>query len=56
MTPEKKDWRALCTDVANERDSVKVLDLVEQLIAALDERTSNAFSSGTRATGAAAYN
>jgi hypothetical protein len=42
MTPEKKDWRELCAAVANELDSERVLDLVEQLVAALDERKSNA--------------
>jgi hypothetical protein len=55
MTPEKKDWRELCAAVANELDSERVLDLVEQLVTALDKRKSNAFSNATRVAGAAAY-
>jgi hypothetical protein len=37
--PERKgkDWRELCTAVSNERDSSKLVLLVEELIRALDD-------------------
>ena len=34
---KRKDWRQLCTAVSNERDSNKLVMLVEELIRALDE-------------------
>ena len=34
---KRKDWRELCTAVSNERDSNKLVLLVEELIRALDE-------------------
>jgi hypothetical protein len=34
---KRKDWRQLCTAVSNERDSNKLVLLVEELIRALDE-------------------
>ena len=37
----QKDWRALCTAVANETDSNKLGFLVEELIKALVERDQN---------------
>jgi hypothetical protein len=38
MTEERRDWRILCAAVANEKDSLKLLELVEELIAVLDQR------------------
>lgn len=37
MTQEIRDWRELCDAVASERDPERLLELTEQLIAALDE-------------------
>jgi len=37
----QKDWRELCTAVANETDSNKLGSLVQELIKALDERDQN---------------
>ena len=34
---KRKDWRQLCTAVSNERDSNKLVLLVEELLRALDE-------------------
>jgi hypothetical protein len=34
---KRKDWRELCTAVSNERDSNKLVLLVEELIRALDD-------------------
>jgi hypothetical protein len=34
---KRNDWRELCTAVSNERDSNKLVLLVEDLIRALDE-------------------
>jgi hypothetical protein len=38
MTEEKRDWRELCVAITNERDRTKLLDLMEELLAAIDER------------------
>jgi hypothetical protein len=37
----RKDWRELCTAVANETDSNQLGSLVQELIRALDERDQN---------------
>jgi hypothetical protein len=41
MAEERRDWRILCAAVANEKDSLKLLELVEELIAVLDQRESD---------------
>ena len=33
----KRDWRELCLEVTNERDSTKLTSLVQELIEALDK-------------------
>jgi hypothetical protein len=38
MAEEKRDWRELCVAITNERDRTKLLDLMEELLAAIDER------------------
>jgi hypothetical protein len=38
MTKERRDWRELCAAVAKEQDQTKMLALLEQLLAALDDR------------------
>jgi len=38
MTEEKRDWRELCVAVTTERDRSKLLGLMEELLAAIDER------------------
>jgi len=38
---EQRDWRDLCSAVANETDSNKLGSLVQELIKALDEREQN---------------
>jgi hypothetical protein len=38
MTEERRDWRELCVAVANEQDQVKLFELLEDLLVALDER------------------
>jgi hypothetical protein len=44
----QKDWRELCTAVANETDSNKLGSLVQELIKALDERDQNGVLQSTR--------
>jgi hypothetical protein len=41
MTEETRDWRELCEAVASERDPKSLLELTEQLTAALDDRELN---------------
>ena len=38
MTEERRDRRELCAAVANEQDQVKLFELLEDLLVALDER------------------
>ena len=38
---KQKDWRELCTAVANETDPIKLGSLVQELVKALDEREQN---------------
>lgn len=38
MTHEKGDWRELCEAAARETDSEKLLELIQKLTKALDER------------------
>jgi hypothetical protein len=38
MAKERRDWRELCAAVATEKDRMKVLKLMEELLAVLDER------------------
>lgn len=38
MTEEMRDWRELCSAIAKERDSDKVLAMAEELVAVFDER------------------
>jgi len=40
MTLEESNWRELCRAIANEQDSEKLANLVQKLIAVLDERKS----------------
>jgi hypothetical protein len=45
MTEERRDWRELCAAVASEKDRSKLLELVEELVAALDRRESDSTKS-----------
>lgn len=38
MTKERGDWRELCAAIAREPDQTKLLELMEELLAALEER------------------
>lgn len=38
MTEERRDWRELCVAITREADSAKFLQLMEGLLALLDER------------------
>ena len=38
MTEEKRDWRELCSAIAKEQDSDKVLAMAAELVAVYDER------------------
>lgn len=38
MAEETRDWRELCSAIAKERDSAKVLAMAEELVAVFDER------------------
>ena len=38
VTKERRDWRELCAAVAKEQDQTKLPALLEQLLAALDDR------------------
>ena len=39
MTIEEKEWRKLCSQVAQETDPQRLSELVDQIIKALDART-----------------
>lgn len=54
MTREKRDWHKLCATVADERDSEKVLELIRQLIAMLDDRKSTVSFNAAEQTAATA--
>lgn len=41
MTEERRDWREVCAAVASEKDRSKLLELVQELVAALDRRESD---------------
>jgi hypothetical protein len=47
MAEEMRDWRELCAAIVKEKDRVKLLELMEKLLAVLDERRN--FISGTHA-------
>jgi hypothetical protein len=47
VTEERRDWRELCAAIAKEQDQTRVLELMEELLAAIDERM-NASSARTR--------
>jgi len=38
MTKERRDWRDLCAAIAKEKDRTKLLELMEELLAVLEER------------------
>jgi hypothetical protein len=38
MAEEMRDWRELCAAIVKEKDRVKFLELIEKLLAVLDER------------------
>jgi hypothetical protein len=38
MTEERRDWRELCAAVAKERDQLRLLALMEELLEVLEER------------------
>lgn len=38
MTEEKRDWRELCSAIAKEQDSDKILAMAAELVAVYDER------------------
>jgi hypothetical protein len=38
MTGETQDWQELCAAILKEHNRVKVLELMEKLLAVLDER------------------
>jgi len=46
MTKEMRDWRDLCAAVAKEQDQTKLLALLEQLLAALDDRERSRSAAG----------
>jgi hypothetical protein len=48
MAEERRDWRELCAAVANEQDPVKLLALMEELLAALDDRESSLCANAAR--------
>jgi hypothetical protein len=48
MTKEGQDWRELCAAVAKEQDRVKLLALMEELLAVLEERESPKLAGGDR--------
>lgn len=51
MTEERGDWRELCAAIASERDRSKLLELLEELVVALDRRKSDS-TEPSAATGA----
>ena len=38
MTEERRDWRELCAAITREKDSAKLLQFMEELLAVLEER------------------
>jgi hypothetical protein len=38
MAEERRDWRELCAAIAKEEDQMRLLELVEELLAVLDKR------------------
>jgi hypothetical protein len=44
MTKERRDWRELCSAIAREPDQTKLLELMEELLAALEERESSSLA------------
>jgi hypothetical protein len=49
MSQGKRDWRKLCKAITEEQDSGKLFELIQQLLAALDERKSSASSNKAEA-------
>jgi len=47
MTEERWDWRKLCAAVAKEQDETKLIALMEELLAVLEERETK-FSRASR--------
>jgi hypothetical protein len=43
MTEERWDWRKLCAAVAKEQDQTKLLALMEELLAVLEESETPSF-------------
>jgi hypothetical protein len=48
MTEERRDWRELCAAVANEQDPVRLLELMEELVATLEERKTRVCANAAR--------
>jgi hypothetical protein len=38
MTKERRDWRELCAAIAKDEDHMRLLELMEELLAVIDER------------------
>ena len=53
MTEERREWREICVAVVNEQDPVRLLELLEELLVAL-EREARLRPNGTRTDGAVA--
>ena len=54
MTEERREWREICVAVVNEQDPVRLLELLEGLLVALDEREARLRPNGARTDGAVA--
>ena len=37
MTKERRDWRELCAAIAKEEDQMRLLELMEELLAVIEE-------------------
>ena len=44
MTKDRRDWRELSAAVVREPDQTKLLELMEELLAALEERESSSLA------------
>ena len=44
MAKERQDWRELCAAIAEEQDRTKLLALMEELLAVLEDRGSSSLA------------
>ena len=49
MAEGRRDWREICKAVVNEQDQVKLLELMEELLAALGQHKSTASADASAA-------